>query len=547
MADEQTPKKRGRPKGSLNKNRVKAEVKEHQSKLKESRDNHRLLAEQSFEYFISIVQPKRLLGNIHREVISWWTRQDAKSHQLLLLPRDHMKSALIGLRAAWEITRNPSVRILYISSTSNLAIKQLKFIKDIMTCDSYRLLWPDMINKDEAKREKWTEKEFSVDHPKRKEEYIREPTVFTAGLTSNIVGLHCDIDILDDIVVEDNAYTEEGREKVRSQYSYLSSVEGIEAKQWVVGTRYHPNDLYSHLISLEVEQYDEEGNNTGSDALFEVEERAVESLGDGTGEFLWPRQQRHDGKWFGFDTKVLAVKRAQYSGNLTHFRAQYYNDPHDISSAPIKKDQFQYYDTNFLVCKDGKWFFKNNRINVFAAVDFAFSLAKKADSSAIVVVGCDTYNNYYILEIDRFKTDKISEYYKRIFKLFEKWGFRKIRAEISAAQIAIVRDLKDSYIKPNGLSLIVEEYRPSRWEGSKDERINAVLQPKYSNGQIWHYPSGNCQILEEELIYMNPPHDDVKDALASAIDLAVPPTNFFNLSKTTTSEFGFHTRFGGVL
>src|ERR1700719_573947 len=201
----------GRPKGSKNKL--------PKSKLQEARDLHRIEAEQSLEKFIELVQPKRLLGNIHRETISWWTRQDAKSHQLTLLPRDHQKSSLMGLRAAWEVVRNPAIRILYISSTSNLAIKQLKFIKDILTSDVVRLLWPDLIHKEEARREKWTEREVSIDHPKRKSVYIRDPTIFTAGLTSNIVGLHCDIAILDDVVVEGNAYIEEGREKTKNQYS----------------------------------------------------------------------------------------------------------------------------------------------------------------------------------------------------------------------------------------------------------------------------------------------------------------------------------------
>lgn len=527
----------GRPKGSKNKKRL--------SKLEEARSITRTEAETSFLRYIEVVQPMRLLGNIQRETTYWLTRQDAKSHQLLLLPRDHMKSAIAGLYATWLIVRNPAIRILYISSTSNLATKQLKFMKDIMTSDNFRLLWPEMIYKEEAKREKWTEREISVDHPKRKAEYIRDPTIFTAGLTSNIVGLHCDYAILDDIVVEGNAYTEEGRDKTKNQYSLLSSIETVGAKELVVGTRYHPRDLYADLIEMEIEEYDELGNVVRAEPLFEVKEHAVESLGDGTGEFLWPRQQRSDGRWFGFDTKILATKRAQYL-NKTHFRAQYYNDPHDVGSSPIKKDQFQYYDPQYLICRDGKWFFKNNRLNVVAAVDFAFTVGKRSDSSAIVVVGADGYNQYYILEIDRFKTDKISEYYRRILKLYEKWGFRKIRAEVSAAQIAIVKDLKESYIRPNGLSLAVEEFRPSRWEGSKEERIMAVLEPKYANNQIWHYPSGNCQVLEEELIFMNPPHDDVKDALSSAIDFAVPPTNFTKMIGANVYDFKYHQKFGGI-
>lgn len=506
------------------------------------------LAETSLVEFIALVHPKRLLGNIHRNIVSWWTSQEAKSHQLLLLPRDHMKSALVAYRVAWELTRDPTLRILYISSTSNLATKQLKFIKDILTCEQYRMYWPEMVNKEEVKREKWTEREISVDHPKRKEESIRDPSIFTAGLTSNIVGMHCDISVLDDVVVQGNAYLDEGRQKVKDQYGYLSSIGTGNYRCWVVGTRYHPQDLYATLQEMEIESYDELGNKVSSDSLYEVREWPVESVGDGSGEFIWPRQQRSDGKWFGFDTQILASKRAEYT-NKIHFRAQYYNDPHDIDSSPIKRDLFQYYDSNYLSNRDGRWSFKGERLNVIAAVDFAYSTGKKSDFTSIVVVGVDSRNNFYVLDIERFKTDKISEYFNRILKLHQKWGFRKIRAEVSVAQAVIVNDLKDNYIRPHGLALSVDEFRPSRWTGSKEERILAVLEPKYANRQIWHYPSGNCQLLEEELIFANPVHDDIKDALASAIDFGgtMAPTFNFAFKKANDTQQEFHARFGGSL
>jgi len=98
------------------------------------------------------------------------------------------------------------------------------------------------------------------------------------------------------------------------------------------------------------------------------------------------------------------------------------------------------------------------------------------------------------------------------------------------------------------LSLTVDEYRPSKFIGSKEERIIASLEPKYANQQIWHYLGGNCQVLEEELIFANPPHDDCKDALAAVIsaDFAIPPTNFFSYAKSAMTNFSFHSKFGGV-
>jgi phage terminase large subunit-like protein len=504
----------------------------------------RTLAEDSTEEFIKLIHPKRVLGNIHRRTLTWLD-SDTTSHKLLLLPRDHMKSTLLAYRVVRALTKDPTLRILLISSTSNLATKQLKFIRDIFTSDRYRLFWPDMVNAEDFKREKWTEREISLDHPLRKEWSIRDPSIFTAGLTTNITGLHCDIAALDDVVVEGNAYTEDGRDKTKDQYSLLSSIETVNAKEWVVGTRYHPLDLYSSLMEMEVQEYNEYGTVVKSEPLFEKIEEQVESVGDGTGEFLWPRQQGPDGKWFGFDKDILARKRAQYLNKL-HFRAQYYNDPHDVDSSPIQRSLFQYYDQNHLVCRDGKWLFKGDRLNVFAAVDFAFTLGKKSDYTSVVVVGVDGKNNYYVLEIDRFKTDRISDYFEHILKLYTKWGFRKIRAEVSAAQSAIVKDLRESYVRPHGLSLAIDEFRPSRIHGAKEERIMACLEPKYANRQMWHYQGGNTQSLEEELIFANPSHDDIKDALSMAVDFAIPPIDYYKLKKDQSHAFQFHSRWGGV-
>lgn len=506
-------------------------------------------AEADLVTFIKLISPKTILGGVHEELCRWWSREDAKSHQMTLLPRDHQKSRMIAYRVAWEVTRNPEYRILYISSTANLAEKQLKFIKDIFTSEIYRRYWPEMVHPEEGKREKWTSSEIAIDHPKRKEESVRDPTIFTGGLTTSLTGLHCDIAVLDDVVVYENAYTNEGRDKVKSQYSLLSSIEGTNAREWVVGTRYHPKDLYNDLISMEEDIYDKHGELIGKEPIYEVFERQVESRGDGTGEFLWPRQSRGDGKFFGFDTQILSKKRAQYL-DRSQFRAQYYNDPNDPDSVTINKDKFQYYDRKFLTRVNSKWYYKDRKLNVFAAIDFAYSLNKRSDYTALVVVGIDYEQNIYILDIVRFQTEKISEYYKEILNAHIKWDFRKIRAEVTAAQSVIVKELKNNYISKNGIGLSVDEHRPTRWNGSKEDRMRAALEPRYDAQTIWHYMGGNCQILEEELLLGHPPHDDVKDALAAVLDICIPPTR--NQSKESTSGMYtnksniFNGRFGGV-
>lgn len=469
------------------------------------------------------------------------TRSDAKSHQLTLLPRDHAKSTIIAYRAVWEIVRDPAIRILYISSTANLAEKQLGLIKQVLTSRVVSRYWPDLINPEEGLREKWTVSEISVDHPKRKAEAIRDPTVFTGGLTTSLTGLHCDIAILDDVVVQENAYTEEGREKVKSQYSLLASIEGADAREWVVGTRYHPLDLYADLAQIEEEVFDDEGNVVDSRPVYEVYQRVVEE----DGLFLWPRQQRtSDGKWFGFDNTVLAKKRAQYL-DKTQFYAQYYNDPNRFEAAVITPDMFQYFEPSLVKYKDGHWRFAGRKINVFAAMDFAFSVGKRSDFSAIVIVGLDSLGNVYVLDIDRFRTELISELYAHLKRMWMKWKFRKIRMEMSVAQATIVREIKENYLKPDGIPLSIDEFYPNKRDGDKAERMSAVLGPRYQNRSVWHHRGGNCQILEDELILLFPPHDDVMDALTNAVAIATPPVERKTQEDNILHFRARNARFGG--
>ena len=511
-----------------------------------TRDDIKQAAEADLETFIRLVAPHRVLGSVHTEICRWWNREDRKKNQLVLLPRDHGKSALIAYRCAWYIAKYPDIRILYLSSTSNLAEKQLKAIKDILTSDIFMYYWPDHVHPEEGKRSRWTTSEIEVDHPLRKEEGIRDPTVLAGGLNTSVTGFHCDVLVLDDIVVYENAYTKEGRDKVKSQYSLAQSIASADSEEWVTGTRYEPRDVYGEMQQMETDIYDENGNIIGHSPVYEVFERQVEDRGDGTGQFLWPRQQRYDGKWFGFDARILAEKRAKYL-DRRQFRAQYYNDPNDSTNAAIDRSKFQYYDKKWLKNINGRWFFKDRPLNVYASIDFAFSVSKRSDYTALVVIGIDADKNIYVLDIYRIKTDKISDYYKLILDYHIKWDFRKLRAECTAAQASVVKELKSNYIQPNGLALSIDEYHPTRHQGSKEERMAAILEPRYDNLQIWHYQGGDCQTLEDELVLQHPPHDDVKDALASAIEVAIPPVNRYSMIKNKqASESIFNSRFGGV-
>lgn len=508
------------------------------SKAADPRAGVRAAAEADLLTFIRLVAPRRVLGLVHEELITWWQRPEALDNQLVLLPRDHQKSALIAYRVAWWITKYPDTTILYASATADLAEKQLDFIKNILTCDAYRYYWPEMVHPSENKRKRWTAEEFSVDHPLRDVESVRDPTCKAVGITANTTGLHCRVAVLDDVVVPGNAYTEQGRADVRAFYSQLSSIETTGAKEWTVGTRYHPADLYKDLIDM-VEEFEVEGQDEiTTQNVYEVFERKVE-VG---GEFLWPKTYRDDGKAFGFDPKELARKKAKYL-DITQFYAQYYNDPNVSDTALIDRSRFQYYARENLRCLSGVWYLGERVLSVYAAIDFAYSVTQMADYTAVVVVGVDSEGYIYILDIERFKTKKISVMYEKCLALYRKWHFRKLRAETTAAQALVVQQFKD-FMRKEDIAFVIDEHRPPTTR-TKEERIDSILEPRYANQTIWHYRGGHVQALEEELLVAHPEHDDLKDSLAAVCEIAKPAQQR-KPREHRDGNVTYSSRFGGV-
>lgn len=506
-------------------------------------------AEKDLFTFARLVNPSYLYGDIHKEFFKWMQdynlygqREELSANKLIMLPRAHLKSHMVATWCCWMITRHPEITIFYVSATAELALIQLNAIKNILESGVFQRYWPEYINPQEGKREKWSETKIIIDHPKRKLEGVRDATITTAGLTTNTTGWHADVIVSDDLVVPENAYTEKGREDVSKKASQFTSIRNAGGFTLACGTRYHPNDIYATWKTQTYEVYDEEtGELLDNKPVWEIKEYAVET----DNRFIWPRAVREDGKAYGFDMSTLARIKAEYIDKV-QFYAQYYNDPNDPGSARISEDKFQYYEQRLLSQSSGNWYYAGKRLNVYAAIDFAFSLNTKADYTAIVVIGIDADANIYVLDIDRFKTDKIIDYFKHIAKLHSKWEFKKLRAEVTVAQKIIVNDIKE-YVKKEGMLLSIEEYRPNRREGSKEERIAAVLEPRYEDLRMYHFKGGYIPALEEELVQARPQHDDLKDALASVVEIAVKPsqkrsTGFNPLNNMLPR----HGRFGGV-
>jgi phage terminase large subunit-like protein len=424
----------------------------------------------------------------------------------------------------------------------------------MMTSEIYTLLWPEMFSEErgiKGERGKWSAYAFDVDHPLRKERGVRDSTMIIKTVKSNAQGLHCDGLILDDVVVPAFADTATGRSELSRSLGYFSSI--LNPGGWIkaVGTRYHPEDAYQSMIDARVPIWDDKKKEfTGEKAAWDVIERVAEDSPDrsGTGRFLWPRtEDPSSGKSYGFNVEELMKIRADYISHrgLVHFYSQYYNDPNDVGTQRINKDHFKYYDQRFLTARNDRIYFQQKRLNVYAAMDVAWSEGERADYTAIAVIGVDSDGFIYVLDLDRFRTSDFLTYYERIETLYRKWFFRELVVETNAAGSLVAQEV-EAHVRRNGISLIVDRRAKNSRTGGKLENWAAVLEPRYHSKSVLHYKGGLIPTLEEELMSAKPRHDDLKDALCSAMSiLRVPSEGRLDYKKINEEANVIVGRFGG--
>lgn len=500
--------------------------------------------------FAKLINPHYSYGDIHEEVFAWLSDPDANERQLLLLPRGHLKSHCLAVYAVWRITYKPWVSIVYLSAGEDLAKDQIYAIKNMMTSDTYKYYWPEMLNDDEGRREQWSAYSFNVDHPERKRRGIRDHTIIVKTVRSNAIGLHCDELLPDDVVVPVFAETGAGRSEVRRALAQFTSILNPGGRIKAVGTRYHPDDAYQDMIDAEYPIWVPELQAfKGKSKLWDIFQREAESIGNGTGNFIWPRIVNEDtGESYGFDHQILAIIRADYEskGQIAQYYCQYYNDPNAVTLQRIDRNSFQYYDKKHLTGSHGSLKIGGKRLSVFAAMDVAWSRAATADYTAISVIGVDEDNIVYVLDLAQFKTSTFADYYEKVLDLHMKWGFKKIRVETNSGGFFVQQEL-ERYCRMNGNMLTIEGKATVSNEGKKPERHSAALEWRYDAKMIWHFRGGHIPELEDQIILENPKHDDLVDALVASIEISKPPGKRSSDRRTTYVENNVHydTRFGG--
>lgn len=395
----------------------------------------------------------------------------------------------VGL-TLWEIAKNTDTRILIANATSPMAVSFLGQIKRHLQRNiTFQSIFGDLSQTADQWREDriFVSKEVSWQH--------KDPTVWAYGIGGNLTGSHFDMAVLDDVVSRDNIGTKEQIEKVKNFYKdVLDLVDPMangNKKVVLVGTTWHYDDLYSWL---------EDPDNGFSQDLAVLKLPAYEGEW-GRGDLLFPER---------LNWKTLEGLKAKQGS--AHFAAQYLLNPIPEEDQVFRPPFKRYEQTDI----------KGLELRTFFAVDPAISQEKYADNSAMVCVGVDKNNAWYILDVwkDKVLPNTLIE---KIFSWHQKWKPISIGLETVAYQRMLQYQINDE-MKKRGVFIPLKELKHS--SRSKEDRIRG-LQPRYEQKSILHPDKQavpDIEYLEDELVrFPLGAKDDIIDALSSVLELAFPP------------------------
>lgn len=418
---------------------------------------------------------------VHEE-LKWWLKRQTK-RKLILLPRNHLKSAVVT--KAWtiqQVLKDHDLRVLIASDTWDNASKFLGSIQKFLVRSALSAVYGNFVG------DLWTKDECTI---RQRRQILDAPTWATTGIEKEQTSQHYDLIILDDIVARDNCGSKELREKVK-QY-YRDALDWLEpgGRIVVIGTRWHQDDLYGMLM--------EEGS--GFDTFF----RQVYTDENET-EVIFPQK-------FTLDYLKELRKPVSLGGKGAYeFAAQYKNNPIDQEAADFKHQWIKYFDGGTA-----------HPTSLYLTIDPALSLSRDADYTAMVVAGM--FPNRRIRVVDRVRVRVVpSDLVENVFRLVSKWRLHRVGIETFAFQ----KTLKYEIIRQQrerGVFFSIDELgkrHTGRGEPalSKEARIRR-LQPYFEQGLV-EIRSDMSDLCDELLAFPRGKHDDLIDALSYQLDYLVP-------------------------
>ena len=425
---------------------------------------------QDFLTFVKSMWPDFIQGSHHKKIAEQFNRlAEGKINRLIInMPPRHTKSEFASfLLPAWMIGRNPKLKIIQTTHTTELAVRFGRKAKHLIDSPDYKRFFKTTLREDSQAAGRW--------------ETDQGGEYFAAGVGSAITGRGADLLIIDDPHSEQDAMNPEALERAYEWYT-SGPRQRLQpgGKIVVVMTRWSLKDLTGSLIGAQ--------KGIKSDQWEVVEFPAI--LPDE--KPVWPEY------W-----KLSELESVKASLSIQKWNAQWMQNPTSEEGSIIKRDWWRKWDKDYIP----------ELYHVIQSYDTAFLKKETADFSAITTWGVfypnpDSGPNLILLDAMKERLE-FPELRRRALEQFHYWKPESVVIESKASGLPLTYELRK-------MGIPVINFTPSKGN-DKHSRINAVA-PLFESGQIWAPEASFAEeVIEECAAFPFGDHDDLVDSMTQAL------------------------------
>ena len=425
---------------------------------------------QDFLTFVKSMWPDFIQGSHHKKIADQFNRlAEGKINRLIInMPPRHTKSEFASfLLPAWMIGRNPKLKIIQTTHTTELAVRFGRKAKHLIDSPDYKRFFKTTLREDSQAAGRW--------------ETDQGGEYFAAGVGSAITGRGADLLIIDDPHSEQDAMNPEALERAYEWYT-SGPRQRLQpgGKIVVVMTRWSLKDLTGSLIGAQ--------KGIKSDQWEVIEFPAI--LPDE--QPVWPEY------W-----KLSELESVKASLSLQKWNAQWMQNPTSEEGSIIKRDWWRKWDKDYIP----------ELYHVIQSYDTAFLKKETADYSAITTWGVfypnpDSGPNLILLDAMKERLE-FPELRRRALEQYHYWKPESVVIESKASGLPLTYELRK-------MGIPVINFTPSKGN-DKHSRINAVA-PLFESGQIWAPEAAFAEeVIEECAAFPFGDHDDLVDSMTQAL------------------------------
>lgn len=429
--------------------------------------------------------------------------QDDAKERLLEYPRGGFKSTVDIVDCAQIFINFPSARILILTAKEELATEFIGELKNYFLVlkdaepTNFQKLFPE-----------WTlspatlgpEDKFFCPKRATGDEKKKDPSAWASSVLSNLPGKHCDWMKADDVVSDKNSETPQLVAKVIRKVNFAESLVDPGGYSDKIGTPYAGNDLYSftvekaekgELVKLitparwlkPASQHKDERDCTDSDyeLLFEFDKTGRKRL---TNDFLNKKKRKDLGIYLSqYMLNASGVRKVKFSMDL-------------MVSRTISLEQLPH------------------QLRYYILWDFAYAANLGNDYSCGAVIGLDTENRAYVVEI--FRDHYIdSELAREVVDSYKKYQPRLVFIENSNGAQFLEQTIR-RYAEEAGINYIpLDFFKVDNSANAKAARVGS-LQPRLLGGELFFMNTLTCleDLYKEFKDFGTSTHDDIPDAIS---------------------------------